>query len=289
MADKSYFEKVLVPVDGSNLSLQAEEVAVDLAKKFSSKVTVLHVVPHEIRHPYAFSDWKPQQVSVSVQKEMEAMFIQKGEQALSEAKALYRAENVPVDTLLEEFVDPAEAILNVAQEKKSDLIVMGNRGSSEIEDLALGGVVEKVSRHAKCPVFVAKKRNAWTKILVAVDGSKDSKKALEYAIEISKKYGSEMTLLNVARTMLPHIGEDTAKMMAQRILSQAEIQAKDMRVRKRIALGHPVKEIVKIAKEGSFDLIALGSRGVSPAKRFVLGSVSENVTRSAPCSVLIGR
>jgi nucleotide-binding universal stress UspA family protein len=289
MTDNSYFQKILVPVDGSHPSLQAEEVAADLAKKFDSKVTVIHVVPHEVRHPYALHGYEPHQVPESIQKEMEAMFLQKGEQALGEAKTLFRSENVPVETVLEEFANPAESILDVAEEKKSDLIVMGNRGSSEIDDLELGGVAEKVSRHAKCSVLVAKKRDAWTNILVALDGSKDSKKALEYAIEISRKYGSEITLLSVAETVLPQIGKDAAKALAQRILSQAEIQAKDMMVQKRIVFGHPVKEIVRIAREGNFDLVALGSRGVSAARRFVLGSVSDSVARSAPCSVLIGR
>jgi len=51
LTNNSYFQNLLVPVDGSRFSLQAEEVAVGIAKKFNSKVTVLHVVPHEIKHP----------------------------------------------------------------------------------------------------------------------------------------------------------------------------------------------------------------------------------------------
>jgi len=289
MTNDSYFQKVLVPVDGSRPSLAAGEVAADLAKKFDSKVTVIHVVPHEVRHPYALQGYKASQIPEPVEKELQGMFLQKGEQAVGEAETLLKAENVPVDTILEEFADPAETILDVAQEKKSDLIIMGNRGSSEIEDSELGGVAQKVSRHAKCPVLVVKQRARWTKILVAVDGSKDSKKALDCAVEISRKYGSEITILNVARMMIPQMGKDEAKMMAQRILSQAEAQTNDVIVRKRIAFGHPAKEIAKITKEDNFDLVALGSRGGSPAKRFVLGSVSENVARSVPCSVLIAR
>jgi nucleotide-binding universal stress UspA family protein len=289
MTNDSYFQKVLVPVDGSRPSFAAGEVAVDLAKKFDSKVTVIHVVPHEVRHPYALQGYKESRIPEPVEKELQGMFLQKGEQAIGDAKTLFKAESVPVDTILEEFADPAETILDVAQEKKSDLIIMGNRGSSEIEDSELGGVAQKVSRHAKCPVLVVKKRVPWTKILVAVDGSKDSKKALDCAVEISKKYGSEITILNVARMMIPQMGKDEAKMTAQRILSQAEARTNDVVVQKRIAFGHPAKEIAKVTKEGSFDLVALGSRGSSPAKRFVLGSVSENVARSVPCSVLIAR
>lgn len=290
MTGNSYFKKVLVPVDGSPSSLEAEEVAADLATKFGSKVTAIHVVPHEVRHPYVPQGYRPGRMPESLEKEFEGMFLQKGQDALDEAKALFKAKRVPVETVLEEFVDPAETILDLAQEKESDLIILGNRGSSEIEDLELGGVAQKVSRHAKCPVLVVKKSAPWSKILVAVDGSEDSKKAMDCAVEVSRKYGSEITILNVVRMMIPQMGKDEAKKMAERILSQAEAQTTDdVVVRKRVAFGHAGKEIVRIVKEDGFDLVALGSRGSSPAKRFVFGSVTENVARSVPCSVLIAR
>jgi nucleotide-binding universal stress UspA family protein len=289
MAGNSYFEKILVPVDGSRPSLEATEMAVDVAKNFDSKVTVIHVVPHEVRHPQTREGYKAAQMPEAVRKDLEGMFLQIGERALGDAKALFQGEKVPVDTMFEEFADPAETILDVAQEKKSDLVIMGNRGSSEIEDLELGGIAEKVSGHANCPVLIIKKKSSLTKILVAVDGSEDSKKAMKCAIEISKKFGSDVTILNVVRMLIPQMDKEEAKMRAQQILSQAEAQANDVIVRKRIVFGHPVKEIVKIAKEESFDVVALGSRGSSPAKRFVLGSVSQSVARVAPCSVLIAR
>lgn len=289
MAGNSYFQRILVPVDGSRPSLEAAELAVDVAEKFDSKVTVIHVVPHEVRHPQTREGYKAAQLPETVRKDIEGMFLQKGEQALGDAKTLFEGEKVPVETMLEEFADPAETILDVAQKEKSDLIIMGNRGSSEIEDLELGGVAEKVSRHAKCPVLVAKKRSPLKKILVAADGSEDSRKAMNCAVKISEKFGSEITILNVVRMLIPQMDKEEPKMRAQQILSQAEAQADDIVVRKRIAFGHPVKEIAKIAKEENFDIVALGSRGNSPAKRFVLGSVSENVARIVPCSVLIAR
>jgi len=284
LTNKSYFQNILVPVDGSRFSLQAEEVAADIAKKFNSKVTVLHVVPHEIMHPPMEYT---QQVPSSVRQDIEGFFVQKGKQALGEAKMLFAEEKVQVDAILEEFADPPETILEVAKEKKSDLVVMGNRGASEIENFTLGGVAEKVSRHAECPVLIVKKGTILSKILVAVDGSKHAQKALEHAAQLALKYKAALTLLNVAQTLLPHIKTETAKNMGDRIVSEAAEQVKELKVDKRVEIGHPAKTIIDVAKKGNYDLIAVGSRGLNPAKRFFMGSVSDKVSRHAQCSVLI--
>jgi len=278
---------MLVPIDGSRFSLQAEEVAADIAKKFNSKVTVLYVVPHEIMHQPTYRDWSSQQLPESVRKDIEGAFAQKGTQALDEAKMLFADEKVQVDTMLEEFADPPETILEVAKEKKSNLVVMGNRGASEIEDFTLGGVTEKVSRHAECPVFIVKKGTVVSKILVAVDGSKHAQKALEHAGQLALKYNAAVTLLNVAQTVLPHIKTETARNMGDRVVSEAAAQVKELKVDKRVEIGHPAKTILDVAKKGNYDLIVVGSRGLNPAKRFFLGSVSDKVSRHAQCSVLI--
>lgn len=284
MTKNSYFQNILVPIDGTRFSLQAEEVAADIAKKFNSKVTVLSVVPHEIKHP---PEEYSQQVPDSIRRDIEGFFVQKGKQALGEAKALFAEEKVQVDTIIEEFADPPETILDVAKEKKSDLVVIGNRGASEIEDFTLGGVAEKVSRHAECPVLIVKKGTVISKILVAVDGSKHAQKALEHAVQLALKYNAAVTLLNVAQTLLPHLKTETAKSMGDRVVSQAAAQMKELKVDKRVEVGHPAKTILDVAKKGNYDLIALGSRGLNPAKRFFMGSVSDKVSRHAHCSVLI--
>jgi nucleotide-binding universal stress UspA family protein len=284
LTDNSYFQNVLVPVDGSRFSLQAEEVALDIAKRFNSRVTVLYVVPHAILHP---PTGQYREVPSSIRKEMEGMFVQKGRQALSQAKVLFGGEKVLVDTILEEFADPPETILDVAKERKTNLVVMGNRGTSEIEDFTLGGVAEKVSKYAKCPVLLVKKGTAVSKILVAIDGSKHAQRALEHTVQLASKYRAAVTLLNVAQTFLPQINVEKAKSMGERILADAAEKVEGLKVDKKVEVGHPAKTIIDFAKKGNYDLIAVGCRGLNPAKRFFMGSVSDKVSRHAQCSVLI--
>jgi len=285
LAIVSYFKNILVPVDGSSYSLQAEELVADLAKRFNSKVTVLHVVPHQIKHP-------PEEyvgVPKSIREEMEGWFLQRGRQVIQEARALYTQEGITPETILEEFADPAETILDIAKMKKSDTLVLGNLGSSEIADFSLGGVAENVLRHANCPLLIVKKKAEFSKILVAVDGSKHAKNALNYAVQLGVKYKSKVTLLNVAQTMLPIMKTETAKSVGERVVSEAEAQVKEMKTDKKVEVGHPAKTILEFAKKENYDLIVLGRRGLNPVKRFFLGSVCDKVARHAQCSVLIVR
>lgn len=286
MASDSHFQKLLVSVDGSPYSVQAEELAANLAKNFDSRVTLLHVVPHEIRHqePRYYDN-----IPGNLRDEIESSYVQKGSMVIQQAKSLFDQEGMKAETILEEFADPAETIVQVAKEKKIDAVILGNRGTSEVREFALGGVAEKVVRYADCPVLIVKKKTSFSKILVAVDGSKLAQKALRYGAELVQKYSGQLTLINVAQTMLPQVRAETVKGIAERIVSEAESQAKGVKVDKRVELGHPAKTILDVAKKGNYDLIALGSRGLNPVSRFFLGSVSDHVARQSECTVLIVR
>ena len=77
MPDKSYFQKILVAVDGSSTSLLAEELAVIFAKKFQSKLTVVHTVPEELLHRGVQI---PLDIPKSVFTEISEWFVKKGEE-----------------------------------------------------------------------------------------------------------------------------------------------------------------------------------------------------------------
>jgi nucleotide-binding universal stress UspA family protein len=148
------------------------------------------------------------------------------------------------------------------------------------------------------------------KILVAVDGSADSKKALNYAIELMKKCDRKITIINVYSTVVPQtqpidglstsamsgtsaalaakMAED-AKLRGEQILVEAERFAKELgvRVEKVLREGDAVNEIVAEAKAGNFNLVVVGHRGMSKLRELLLGGVSEGVSHKAPCPVLI--
>ena len=135
------------------------------------------------------------------------------------------------------------------------------------------------------------------KILVPLDGSEHSGRALETSIQLAKKLDSKLGLLTVYSMTgvsapspdMAVIATEAAYNSCKKVLAKAEqkVRSEKIEVETEFAEGNAVKEIVKKAKEGKFDLIVMGARGLSTFKKILVGSVSEGVIKSAPCPVLI--
>jgi nucleotide-binding universal stress UspA family protein len=143
------------------------------------------------------------------------------------------------------------------------------------------------------------------KIFVPIDGSEHADKALDYALNIAKKYSASIEILNVALTP-PHIGyvspplgparavvtySKELKANSKKMLSKALVKAKknypDLSISTKLLEGQPADKIVETAKKGNFDIIIMGSRGLGGIKEFFLGSVSHRVSNDAECPILI--
>ena len=134
------------------------------------------------------------------------------------------------------------------------------------------------------------------KILVTVDGSRNSAKASKVAIEIAKKFDGKITLIHVySVTACKHAGMRFDKcVQALRkagagilVNREKKVKAEGVKVEKMLMEGHIVEGIIKTSREGEYDLIVMGARGLSRIKELLLGSVSTGVTRHARCPVLV--
>ena len=144
------FEKILVPLDGSEHSFRALEKAVQIAKKFDGKITLIHV------YSAVWLISKPRELTV-LPKLIEAVR-EAGNGILADGEKKVKAEGVEVKILLREGHAVGE-ILETCREDKFDLVVMGARGLSTIKEILLGSVSHGVTRHARCPVLVVKQLN----------------------------------------------------------------------------------------------------------------------------------
>ena len=286
MKSKSYFEKILVPVDGSHPCLHAEELAALIAKNFKSKVTVIHVISHNLLDPRVESK---HQMPPSVLTEIKDWFLQNGRKVLWDAEALFKEEGIAVNARIVEHADPAETVLLVAKDEGYDLIIMGNRGETEAEVFSLGSIAEKVSRHAECPVLLVKQKTKLSKILAAIDGSESAENALKYAAKLAEKHKAKITLLNVQESKLFGLKPKEVKELGERVLSDATAKVKGLKLNSQLEFGNPAETVIEVAEKGNYDLIVVGSRGLSSVKRFLLGSVSDDISHHAKCSVLIVR
>ena len=140
-------------------------------------------------------------------------------------------------------------------------------------------------------------------ILVAVDGSQGSQKALEHASGLQQLTDAELQILTVFRhhsllegsmsmvrptepENLDNVMRDHAKDVAEEAKSLAA-SAGATKVRAFVKAGQPARTIVKFGEEHGADLIVVGSRGLGDLEGFLLGSVSHKVTSLARCAVLV--
>jgi nucleotide-binding universal stress UspA family protein len=153
------FEKILVPLDGSEHSSKALDVAIQIAKKFGGKITLMHVysvvvTPVVMPEPSALATGAPILTSMEISK-LADVARKTGNRILSDGKERARAEGVETDTVLVEG-HAVQEIIRASKEGKFDLIVIGARGVSHIREMLLGGVSDAVMHHVVCPVLVVK-------------------------------------------------------------------------------------------------------------------------------------
>ena len=137
------------------------------------------------------------------------------------------------------------------------------------------------------------------KILVPVDGSEYSKKALLKAKEFAVALDGEITILNVINVVPPYDYQNNAhkfleleKMASEQsnaLLEKARMHFVDTPIKVDVVhrRGDPANEIINFADDGNFDLVVMGSRGFGVFKRTLLGSVSDKVVHHTNTSVLI--
>ncbi len=290
MLDKQIFKKILVPVDGSHSCLHAKMFTSIIAKKFNSKVTVVHVASHEFMHPELKAQY---QLPHSILHKIDEAYLETGKKIIRNAKEMFREASIPVDSRLVTYEDPAEYLLELVKTEKYDLVVIGNRADTQSERYSLGSVTEKIARHAECPVLIVKKKPKVENLLVAVDGSKYAEKALEFAAQLAKVYSTKLALVHVEEDKLIRIGGpqvvDCLGTVGECILKDAATKVQDLAFDKILEYGSPAEIIIKIAKKVNVDIIVVGSRGLSSVRRYLLGSVSDDISMHARSSVLIVR
>ena len=285
MSKQKYFKNILIPVDGSTSCIRAKLLTALIAKKFQSKVTVVNVVSHNFMHPELKANY---QLPSEVLNKLDNVYSDAGKKYLRQAKELFEEEHIDISSELIKAEDSAEAVIEMVKERNYDLVVIGNRAPHS-EQFALGPVSEKVSMYASCPVLISKGKTDLKKLLVAVDGSKLSNKAVDYAVELAKKFDAKLTLLHVEEKKLFNLERDLSQKIGEKFLLDAERRIGDVEYEKKMIAGTPWEIILDIAKDGDFDLVVMGSRGMSSVKRFLLGSVSAEVSMLAQSSVLLVR
>jgi len=141
--------KILVPVDGSQNSMEAVKVALQYAKTAKADVYLMTVTP--------FISGLDLEISAGAMDKLNESMKSRGEEVLSKAQGILTAEGISVKTILSSSISAADDIVGFAEKEKADLIVIGSRGlGGKATRFFMGSVASRVVSHAPCNVYVVK-------------------------------------------------------------------------------------------------------------------------------------
>ena len=132
------------------------------------------------------------------------------------------------------------------------------------------------------------------KILVGTDGSDSASMAVSHAADLAKAMGAELLVVHSYPPPRQDVGSTFGRADAfpgqeigQAILRDAEKHHGDVKMRSVLREGNPAEALIDVADEENADLIVVGNKGMTGAKRFLLASVPNQISHHAPCNVLI--
>lgn len=275
-------EKIILPTD---LHLDCEEqinTAIKLSKLCNSEILILHVLPFE-----NLVDPVLHRVKKNAEKQLNII------------KATFEKESISVQDPLILYGKPADNIIKTATKKGVDLILTGSGSYLKNEKFKRGSTAEKLMRSADIPVWVVKLDtiSSLKNILCPIDFSTPSRGALKNALLLSTFFNAQVTILGVYETYT-HLSnrfevdveeENTQRLEHFKTKMNTFLAAFDLTSIKHkilIKSGVPDQQILQTIKEANHDLLIMGTHGRSGIRKFIMGSVTEKVTREVPCSFI---
>jgi nucleotide-binding universal stress UspA family protein len=192
--------------------------------------------------------------------------------------------------------DPASVVLDCVARDAPDLIAMVTHARTGLPRLLKGSVAEAVLRSSATPMLLCNSHGSratgckapFLRILVPLDGSETSHRAFPSAIDLAKAEGAEVILLRVVDSGLHEGSEEFARI--GRYLNRSADRFTDAGIKTTrlfVASGKPAATILETLSEQRVDLVVMATHGRTGVDRLRLGSVAEEVLRHSPCPLLI--
>ena len=293
------YEKILVPLDGSELAEVALPYAEELAGRLGSQITLLCVSESDRVLPHYECDIYLKRLVDTTKRNAESCWGQG------------QGKEVKVETAILAGY-PAEEIVDYAAKEDIGLVVMATHGRTGVKRWALGSVANKVVKATRRPVALIRARGARADVrqkgvlhraLVPVDGSMDGEAIMPYIEELASKLDVELTLIYI----LPRLYM-TERQGRLDLLEELRASAREY-LDKRLALlrekgiaakaefrevmaGAEAVEVVKLAAELNVDAVAMsthGHYGVRETGEMTFGWVADNVLNGGNAPLILVR
>lgn len=296
--------RILCAVDGSEHSQWGVQALEALASREPEQVTLLHIVDQPALH--AAVNKNPVAAKRALAAMEKAGTILLRDAARAARLALGQAATGP-RTKLQTILTHgpiAHTIARTARRLKTDLILMGSRGLSDIQGFLLGSVSRQVAATTPCPLLAVKQplKNL-LRVAFAADDSRPSRAAARYLRSRILPESATVTILTSVESPVTdfatrYLSESQLAELKQPVIERATKLVNTLRDEfikdgfsavTQIHMDHVIDTIVKHVQASHDQLLVIGSRELTKSERLYLGSVSESLLRHAPCSVLIVR
>ncbi len=277
--ENAELSKILIATDGSKVSEEMVDYALDFASALESEVFIVYVSDEPLRENTSEHDVG----TVAIQY------------AVNEAKK----RNLKVDSEIVHGV-PATDIVNKANEIGAKAIIMGSVGRTGLSRLLVGSVAEKVIKLAYGPVIIVRKpeqHEGGTKMermLIATDGSEANKSAIRTGLRLASRLHMKVSTISVNDIRdVPSTNSsetwallnDISKAAVADVIHQGHKLG--LNVDPIIVDGVPHKEITE--RTSDHDIVVIGSLGRSGFSQLKVGSVAEKVVRFSNCPIMVVR
>jgi nucleotide-binding universal stress UspA family protein len=306
--------RLLLAYDGSESSNAALEDLLRAGLPSTAEALVMTIADVFLPPPItkAVGETIPAYVpsGVRLAHERAAHELKQAEQLAAKASQRIR-QSFPDWTVSYEAVadSPAWAIIRKTDDWRPDLLVMGAHGHSVLGGrLILGSVSQRVLYEAGCSVRIARGRHDVgdpIRLIVGVDGSSNSRAAIDAVLKREWPNGTEVRLLSVVDTVMPlttdepddealrwiEVGDESKWDQVRELFEPIaeKLRAAGLKTALVIRSGNPKDEIVAEAESWSADAVFLGAKGIRGIEHLLLGSVSAAAAATAPCSVEVVR
>lgn len=292
----SMFETILVALESSALDDALLSQVVRLARREDVHLALAHVVHPSEGEEYGEESDQPLQLRVNAAKRR----LEKTEERL-QSQGLSASSRVV-------FGDPAERIVELAQEVEASAIALATHDRSGPRRWFEGSVTESVLRWTQVPVLVTnpsharpKAESGFKRILVPLDGSERALRILPSVRRFALLYDAEVTLLQVGIHPGTHFHEIAAGVsnvplgslrdsISASLTKAAQGLPGVKNVSTRVVFADTASAgILEVLESEDFDLVALGTHGRSGLDRLLFGSTAEAVARDCPIPLLVYR
>ncbi len=295
------YERILVPLDGSDLAEAALPYSEELAGTLGSDIRIIHIAD-------LYDDKSDHMHQIYMDNMIEAT--KSGAKKYIETSGTKEVNVCSVHL----YGHAAEQIVDYADRENNSLIVMATHGQSGIKRWLLGSVATKVVMAAKQPVMLVRAQEAtrkandkrkFRKVLVPLDGSKESEAIIPHIGELASKLKAEVVLLQAIApahfgysfpeeaAFVPPNPEQMETITAKfrNYLETVSVKLRDMGIeaKSEVVFGIPAESIISTADSIQADLVAMSTHGLSGIGRWALGSTADKVLQAGNTPVLLVR